>query len=254
MNDTGIDAGVRSLIRTVRGFRTTLAAGVGRTVTAVVHALEAVVVGLALAVGYLLVVVEWTVLSTLRTAWRLVAIPLRIQEWDGRLVSLWAVDVMEDRPSVARVLLSFGLAAGLESKTAFDARTAGLARWRARRPLLPGLVTALGGVLIGYIPLRVAMSMALVPQTYMFAGAIFGIVVVVSGLAAIGKPAFSSFFGGLAILVSVLSIVGALGGLLIGLTVGCLGGSLLYAWQPPESADHDSDPESASGRSELSPA
>jgi len=268
MDGTRIDARVRALGRVVRRFRGLLRAGVdegaaglnavltgvGTVWTGVVNLLEAVLVGLALSLGYLLVVVEWTVLSTLVTAWRLAAIAVGRRTWDGQVTSLWAVEVMADRPSVARIVLSLGLAFGLEGKTAFEGWKAQLDRWRARRPVIPGVVTALGGVLIGYIPLRVAMSMALVPQTYMFAGAIFGIIVVVSGLAAIGKPDLSSFFGGLAILVSVLSIVGALGGLMVGLTVGCIGGSLLYAWQPPASAGRDPESDSAASTSEPTPA
>lgn len=194
---------------------------------------QAAIVGTILVVGYLAVVVEWTVLSTLVTAYRFVATLAGVRDGDLSLASLWAVDVMDDRPSAAKLVLSVGLAFGLDAKTAMDGHLAQIHAWKVRRPVVPGLVTVLGGLVIGYLPMMVALKFALVPGNYMFVGVIFSILVVLSGLFAIGKPEFSSFFGAFAIAVSVLSIVGALGGLFVGLLVGITGGSLLYAWQPP---------------------
>lgn len=196
---------------------------------------QAAVVGTLLAACYLAVVVEWTVLSTLVTAYRFLATMVGVRDGSFSVADLWAVDVMDDRPSVAKLVLSVGLAFGLDARTAVDGHLARIHAWKVRRPVVPGLVTVLGGLVIGYVPMMVALKFALVPGNYMFVGVIFAILVVLSGLFAVGKPEFSSFFGALAIAVSVLSLVGALGGFFVGLLIGITGGSLLYAWQPPAS-------------------
>jgi len=201
---------------------------VGRALTGGLGLVQAAVVGSMLAAGYVLVVVEFLALSTLVTVWR--ATKRLVGIGDDRASGPWATDVMDDRPSVARVLLTVGVALGIDLKR----KTIAVHR---RRPVLPGLVTAAGGAIIGYIPMMVALDLALVPHRFMYAGAIFSLVILLSGLFSIRRPEFSTYFGALSILVAVLSIVGALGGFFVGLLVACFGGSLLVAWEPPEDRD-----------------
>lgn len=129
------------------------------------------------------------------------------------------------------------------------------ADWRSERPFWGGVIMILAGTLIGYIPLNLAMSVPLVPSHFAYAGLIFAVVVVLCGAFAIVQPTLATFFGIVGILVSIISIFGALGGFGIGTLLGILGGSLIVAWETPgerETAD-ESRREKPSRLSRLDP-
>ncbi len=109
--------------------------------------------------------------------------------------------------------------------------------WRHDRPFWGGVLVILAGLVIGIIPAELAMRFALVPSAFMFAGLVFAIFVVLSGIFALLKPEFAEFFGAAGILLSIASIFGALGGFGVGMMFGTIGGALCVAWERPGEAD-----------------
>jgi hypothetical protein len=119
------------------------------------------------------------------------------------------------------------------------------ASWRHDRPFWGGVLVLLGGLIIGIIPAELALTFALVPSMFMFAGLVFAIFVILCGVFALLRPDFAEFFGAAAILLSIASIVGALGGFGIGMMFGVLGGAMCVAWEDPRETESTSDEQAA---------
>lgn len=111
------------------------------------------------------------------------------------------------------------------------------ARWRRGRPFWGGSLLVLAGLIIGVIPADLAITFAMIPGTFAFVGLIFATFILLCGVFAVKLPQLSSFFGLAGILLSIVSILGALGGFLVGTLLGTLAGSLCVAWDPPQSTD-----------------
>ena len=105
--------------------------------------------------------------------------------------------------------------------------------WKRARPFWGGLLLTLSGLVIGIIPLDLAIAFALIPTEFAFVGLIFAIFVVLCGVFALVKPELADFFGAAGMLISIISIFGALGGFVVGTLLGILGGSLCIAWTGP---------------------
>ncbi|MDC3414566.1 DUF6114 domain-containing protein [Aquibacillus sp. 3ASR75-11] len=112
-------------------------------------------------------------------------------------------------------------------------------QWRNQRPFLGGILTLLAGFMILYIPLQL-YSIAFVPGSFAFIGFLFGGLIVIMGVLNFIYPAFSTVFGVITIFLSVLSVMGALGGFLIGTILGIIGGSLSIGWEHKELTMMDS--------------
>ena len=108
------------------------------------------------------------------------------------------------------------------------------AAWRRACPFWGGLTLTFGGLVIGAVPFDAARRFALVPGHFAFVGIIFAVLVILCGLFTLARPEFASFFGATGILMSIVSIFGALGGLFVGTLLSILGGSMCIAWVPPE--------------------
>ncbi|MFC7045570.1 DUF6114 domain-containing protein [Halobacteriaceae archaeon GCM10025711] len=104
-------------------------------------------------------------------------------------------------------------------------------RWRRQRPFWGGLVLAIAGVEIGVIPAHLAVQFAFIPGSFAFVGLFFAVFILLSGVFALVRPDLSSFFGAAGILLSIASILGALGGFVVGTLLGIVGGSLCVSWQ-----------------------
>ncbi|WP_227003912.1 DUF6114 domain-containing protein [Salicibibacter halophilus] len=114
-----------------------------------------------------------------------------------------------------------------------------LKRWRNRRPFWGATLTLLAGIMILYIPLHL-YAIAFAPGSWAFIGFLFGGLVVIIGSLAYIYPQFSTVFGVVTIFLSILSIMGALGGFIIGTVTGIIGGALCVGWHMEEvSADKD---------------
>jgi hypothetical protein len=103
--------------------------------------------------------------------------------------------------------------------------------WRARRPFWGAALCFLSGLIILYVPAQL-YELAATPGSTLFAGFFLGGLTLLMGILSFTMPRLSTLLGILAIFASVLSILGALGGLFVGTILGIIGGSMLIAWKP----------------------
>lgn len=106
-------------------------------------------------------------------------------------------------------------------------------RWRRRRPFLGGLLVAVAGIEmffssqldLGHIRVQLGIEG--------FQATVIPIALVLLGALAVAMPAHHVFYGVLALVVAVYSLVGVnLGGFILGMLLGCIGGVLVVAWMP----------------------
>ncbi len=109
----------------------------------------------------------------------------------------------------------------------------GFAGWRARRPFAGGVMLILAGMIIAAIPIRLQTIPVTSGPSKAALGIVFGAMVIACGTFALVKPDLSTLIGVTGIAMSILSIIGAFGGLVIGMLVGIVGGNLCIAWQDP---------------------
>lgn len=103
--------------------------------------------------------------------------------------------------------------------------------WRARRPFWGGTLNILSGLIILWVPLKL-YEVAAAPGSILFVGFFLGGLVLLFGILSYIMPRLSTLLGILAIFAAVLSIMGALGGFLIGTILGIIGGALCVSWKP----------------------
>lgn len=101
--------------------------------------------------------------------------------------------------------------------------------WRNSRPFWGATLTLLAGLMILYIPIHL-FALAFSPGSYAILGILFGGLILLIGILAYFYPHLSTMFGILTIFLSVLSIMGALGGFLVGTIIGIVGGAILVGW------------------------
>ncbi|MEK5520682.1 MULTISPECIES: DUF6114 domain-containing protein [Heyndrickxia] len=102
--------------------------------------------------------------------------------------------------------------------------------WRMSRPFWGATLSLLSGLIILYVPLQL-IQIAFAPGNLVVIGIIFGGLIVLLGILGYIFPKFHTVFGILTIFLSVLSIMGALGGFFIGTILGIIGGSFSIAWR-----------------------
>jgi hypothetical protein len=100
------------------------------------------------------------------------------------------------------------------------------------RPILGPLVLVAAGGAVAVVPLRFADLLALVGGGSPVLGIGMGSAIALCGIGVHALPEFSTEIGAMAMALSILSIFGTLGGLLVGLLLGLIGGNLCIAWQP----------------------
>ncbi|WP_051590953.1 DUF6114 domain-containing protein [Bacillus sp. UNC438CL73TsuS30] len=103
-------------------------------------------------------------------------------------------------------------------------------QWRKKRPLWGALITIISGLLILWIPLNLYLSTFL-PGSIATIGLLFGGAIILIGICALFFPNASKVLGIFTIFLSILSVIGALGGFLFGTLLGIIGGALLMAWR-----------------------
>ncbi|MGI5170729.1 DUF6114 domain-containing protein [Spirillospora sp. CA-253888] len=110
-----------------------------------------------------------------------------------------------------------------------DARTA-FARWRRRRPLGAGLLIILGGAELALVPLA-PLGLVVHQGIAGVAGYVVGLVLVAVGCSVLFQPLLNGFFGVVAILLGLTSLVTSnLGGFLLGALLALAGGIWCFAW------------------------
>lgn len=103
-------------------------------------------------------------------------------------------------------------------------------KWRKKRPLWGSIITILSGLMILYVPLNLYLSTFL-PGSIAVIGLLFGGLITLIGVIALFFPNASKILGIFTIFLSILSVIGALGGFLFGTIFGIIGGSMLIAWR-----------------------
>lgn len=101
--------------------------------------------------------------------------------------------------------------------------------WRNSRPFWGATLSLLAGLMILYIPVHL-FAIAFSPGSYAILGILFGGLILLLSILAYFYPNLSTLFGILTIFLSVLSIMGALGGFLIGTIIGIIGGAMMVGW------------------------
>lgn len=110
----------------------------------------------------------------------------------------------------------------------------GFRRWRRTRPFWGGVFTVLGGLELIAVPLA---PMPLVVHQGMagVASWLIGALLVTAGVLMWTQPAQRSFYGVLAVLLSLASFLTSnFGGFFVGLLLGLTGGALGFAWSPAQ--------------------
>ncbi len=125
-------------------------------------------------------------------------------------------------------------------------------KWRSKRPFLGATLSLLAGLLILWIPFNLS-KIAFLPGSMAFVGFLFGGLIVLTAVMAYIFPQFSTILGVFVIFFSVLSVMGALGGMFIGTILGITGGAFCIGWQQIDAdAKHsDQQPLSHNGSSKL---
>ncbi|ABG05375.1 conserved hypothetical protein [Rubrobacter xylanophilus DSM 9941] len=100
-----------------------------------------------------------------------------------------------------------------------------------RRPRLGLTLLTLAGLLIIWMPLVIYIQ-EFGQFSLVFGGVVIGGIVLGSAVLGWIYPQRVQVFGVIGLIFSILSLVGALGGLVIGMLLGIVGGSLCAAWSP----------------------
>lgn len=106
----------------------------------------------------------------------------------------------------------------------------GFRAWRKNRPLAGGIITILSGLMISWVPLNLYLSTFL-PGSLTIIGLLFGGLITLIGIVSLFVPNSSKVLGIFTIFLSILSVIGALGGFLVGTLFGIIGGAFLMAWR-----------------------
>lgn len=102
--------------------------------------------------------------------------------------------------------------------------------WPGQRPYAGGSLLIVGGILVGYVPVQFASELIHIGGTFAAIGLVYSVLITLAGVVALLRPGLAAIMGGFGILLSYLSFVGALGGLLIGVLLTVLGGGLCIVW------------------------
>ncbi|MEU5877461.1 DUF6114 domain-containing protein [Spirillospora sp. NPDC047279] len=113
-----------------------------------------------------------------------------------------------------------------------NAEPHGFRRWRRTRPFWGGVFAVLGGIELIAIPLA-PMPVTIHQGMAGVASWLIGALLVVAGALLWFQPAQRSFFGILAVLLSLASFLTSnFGGFLLGMILGLVGGAIGFAWTP----------------------
>jgi hypothetical protein len=104
--------------------------------------------------------------------------------------------------------------------------------WRRTRPFAGSVLILVAGVLILYGPLQL-LQFAMLPGSDMWSAVTVGGVLFCMGIIQLLAPRFAVITGTIAIVLSLVSLITAMGGFIIGMILGLTGGALGVAWKPP---------------------
>ena len=103
--------------------------------------------------------------------------------------------------------------------------------WRRTRPFASSVLLILAGLLVLWGPLNL-LQYAFLPGSMLWAALLVGTLLVLMGVIQLIAPFHSLITGAIGIVLSLVSLFVALGGLGIGMILGIIGGALAVAWRP----------------------
>ena len=103
--------------------------------------------------------------------------------------------------------------------------------WRRTRPFSGSILIILAGLLVLWGPIEL-LPFALLPGSNIWAGLLVGGLLLVMGLIQLLVPSNALVTGSSAVVLSLVSLPVAAGGLGIGMLLGIIGGAMGVAWQP----------------------
>ncbi|HZO73797.1 MAG TPA: DUF6114 domain-containing protein [Ktedonobacteraceae bacterium] len=102
--------------------------------------------------------------------------------------------------------------------------------WRRTRPFWGAILMMVAGMLVLWGPVGM-MSFALLPGSMIWAGVLVGSLLSLMGVLQLLVPSYALMTGAIGIVLSIVSLLVALGGIGIGMLLGIIGGSLSVAWR-----------------------
>lgn len=143
-------------------------------------------------------------------------------------------------------IIPYGIGLGLPLSLGF------LMAFNTNRPLLGSVLALIGSGFVMFIGIQVAPMLLLPGSGLMWAGLITGLFMLMFALSALFKPETHFFAGTSIIIFSILSFLGAAGGLIIGGILGLVGGILIASWAGLEkTVDHAPDMKRSKGSTDI---
>lgn len=102
--------------------------------------------------------------------------------------------------------------------------------WRHTRPFWGAVLMIVAGMLVLWGPVGM-MSFALLPGSMIWAGVLVGSLLSLMGVLQLLVPSYALMTGAIGIVLAIVSLLVALGGIGIGMLLGIIGGSLSVAWR-----------------------
>lgn len=103
--------------------------------------------------------------------------------------------------------------------------------WPGERPYVGGSMLIVGGLISSYVPLVYVSELLLMGgRLAAILNLIYPLLIIGTGVLALVQPKLATVMGVVGIVVSVLSVFGSAGGMVVGLGLSFLGGGLCILW------------------------
>lgn len=103
--------------------------------------------------------------------------------------------------------------------------------WRKTRPFWGSILMMLAGLLILAGPAAL-LQLAFLPGSLLWAGLLVGALLFTMGLIQLLMPSYALITGAIGVILSLISLIVAIGGFGVGMLLGIIGGALGVAWRP----------------------
>jgi hypothetical protein len=114
--------------------------------------------------------------------------------------------------------------------------------WRRQRPFIGGVLAGLGGIELFFSGQLDTGNLHIQFGIEGLQATVIPIAILVLGLCAIFRPTHHIFYGIIALVLAVYSLIGVnLGGFLLGMLLSTIGAILIVAWMGPREPDADYD-------------
>lgn len=115
-----------------------------------------------------------------------------------------------------------------------------LVEWKDTRPFWGAVFMIVGSLFIAWVPFNMTSALFL-GNTVAVVGLLWAVLLFIAGSFSLFRPDLHDILGIAGAFFSITSVFGALGGMFVGLFLGLAGGSMAYAWIPPDERPDSSD-------------